>query len=136
MASVDADISRITNARHALPSDAVCERPEEEASEGTHEERRGEDGEGVQQCGGLVARREELVGDVGGEKAVDREVEPLDGVTDGGASDRLSDRAGFGSGTVAASLVDGHGSSSWLMELRCARRGSRTDRAVTSVMNM
>jgi hypothetical protein len=53
--------------QHALPSDPVAERSEDQSAERAHEERRG-DREGVEQRRGLVSRREEVGRDERGEE--------------------------------------------------------------------
>ncbi len=97
--------------QHALPADSIGERSEEEAADRAHEERRREDREGVEQRDGVVAGREELVGDVGGQHAVDREVEPLDGVADRGPSHRLSHVRRVRLSLRDLLVMDGHGAS-------------------------
>ena len=79
--------------KHSLAADPVTEWTEEESAEWTHEERDREDRERAQQACGAVGRREELLGDVGGEESVDGEVVSLDGVADAGHDDRLAERA-------------------------------------------
>ena len=75
---------------HLLAADPVAERTEDESAEWSHHECGGEDREGVQQCGRVVACREEVRGDEGGEEAVDGEVVPLDGVADRRTADDLA----------------------------------------------
>lgn len=76
--------------QHPLAADPVTEGPEEEPTQRSHEERHREHGERAEQRGGAVRLREELTGDVGGEKAVDREVVPLDGVAYAGSEQCLT----------------------------------------------
>jgi hypothetical protein len=95
--------------QHPLTADPVTERAEEESTERTHEERGSEDRESAQQRGRLVAGGKEFVGDVGGEEAVHREVEPFDGVADRGAAHRLPDGFRFGAGVTRGFLLDAHG---------------------------
>jgi len=68
--------------QHPLPRDPVAQRSEHEPAEWSHEERRREDRESVQQSRGFISRRKETGGDERCEEAVDGKVEPLDGVAD------------------------------------------------------
>jgi hypothetical protein len=70
------------DSQHPLPPDPVAEWPEYEPAEGSHEERRREDREGVQQSRGLVSGREEVRGNERGQESVDGEVEPFHRVAD------------------------------------------------------
>ena len=92
--SVDARHQQDHQRQDTVPADAIAEGPEQEAAERSHEERRREDRERVEQCRGVVTRWEEVGRDEGGQEAVDREVEPLDGVTDRGAAHRFPDDSG------------------------------------------
>jgi hypothetical protein len=76
---------------HPLATDPVAEWSEEEPTERTHEERDGKHGKRAEQRRSAVGGGKELLGDVGGQKAVDREVVPLDGVADARSDDRLTE---------------------------------------------
>src|SRR6476646_5014304 len=82
MASVEAAIKQDDDGQHPLPRDPVAQRSEHEPAEWSHEERRREDRESVQQSRGFISRRKETGGDERCEEAVDGKVEPLDGVAD------------------------------------------------------
>src|SRR5690606_14679331 len=101
--------------QHPLPADPVAQRAEEETTEGAYHERRREDRERVQQRRGVVPGRKEVRRDVGGEESVDGEVEPLDGVSDGGAGDGLADHHRIGCRRCADDAgVLGHGSECYM----------------------
>ena len=71
-----------------LTTDAVAERAEHDAADGANDERRGQHGERGEQARSPIVRRKEVGGDVDGQVAVHRVVEPLHGVAQCGPADR------------------------------------------------
>ena len=78
----------------ALAPDTVPQHAEEHPAQGPKGKGHGKHGKGLEQCGTGIAAGEKLLGDGGGQKAIDGKIEPFDKITDGGGDNHFSQRFG------------------------------------------